>query len=237
MQIPRKTGIGAALAALLIILAFAGPAHALDVFLRAEVLTKTMHDGSVVPMWGFARDSAFGAMDGAVTVPGPAIVVPPGAGTLNIYLDNNLTAAATGFANGAPVSIVIPSLKQALTPARATVAPYEGRIRSFNYETAPGNAAPVVYTWTGVTPGTHIYYSGAHPQITVQMGLYGAVTKNFAAGQPYQGVNAAKEVLVFYSEVDPLLLAEEVRRCLEEAPRIPNRRELERTLEACGNGF
>lgn len=34
-------------------------------------------------------------------------------------------------------------------------------------------------------------------------------------------------------EVDPLLLTEELRRCLKEAPRIPNRRELERTLEAC----
>ncbi|MBW1988058.1 MAG: hypothetical protein JRI97_00790 [Deltaproteobacteria bacterium] len=182
-------------------------AAAADVYLRADVTTMTMHDGTQVTMWGFAKDSSFGAMDGTVTIPGPRIVVPPGDTVLNIHLDNNLTAAATGLSMGHPVSLVINGLTQKLTPVRHGAAPYpqyEGRIRSFNKEAAPGNASPVTFSWYDVEPGTYLYFSGTHPQFHVQMGLYGAVTKNFAAGQPYEGVFADREALVFYSEIDPL---------------------------------
>jgi hypothetical protein len=53
------------------------PGFAVEYFLRADVTTKTMPDGNVIPMWGFALDSAFGALDGNVTVPGPLLTVPP----------------------------------------------------------------------------------------------------------------------------------------------------------------
>ena len=58
------------------------------------------------------------------------------------------------------------------------------------------------YTWTGVSPGTYLYHSGTNPTIQVQMGLYGAVTSDSAAGMAYPGVPYASEVLLVYSEID-----------------------------------
>ncbi|MCU7866318.1 MAG: tandem-95 repeat protein, partial [Candidatus Thiodiazotropha sp. (ex Lucinoma borealis)] len=47
------------------------------------------------------------------------------------------------------------------------------------------------------------YYSGTEPQKQVYMGLYGAVTKNAAAGEIYPGVPFTNEQILFYSEIDP----------------------------------
>ena len=77
-----------------------GWASATEVFLRADTTTMIMPDGRNVEMWGFALDSAFGAQDGTVMVPGPTLEVALGE-DLIIHLDNNLDV---------PVSIVIPSL-------------------------------------------------------------------------------------------------------------------------------
>ena len=35
-----------------------------------------------------------------------------------------------------------------------------------------------VYYWNNIQPGTYAYQSGTHPQVQVQMGLYGAMVKN-----------------------------------------------------------
>jgi len=70
-----------------------------DIYLRAEAFDKTMPDGAVVRMWGFARDTSFGSLDGTVSSPGPQITVPVGNPYIVIHLDNNLPQ---------PVSIVIP---------------------------------------------------------------------------------------------------------------------------------
>ena len=78
----------------------ATPGRAAEFYLRADVTTKTMPDGQVIRMWGFARDTSFGANDGTVTIPGPLLTVPPGDTTLTIHLKNNLTAARTGLAQG-----------------------------------------------------------------------------------------------------------------------------------------
>jgi len=57
----------------------AGAAQAAEIefFLRAQTTTVTMPDGVVVPVWAFARDTAFGAHDGTLSVPGPMLTVPP----------------------------------------------------------------------------------------------------------------------------------------------------------------
>jgi FtsP/CotA-like multicopper oxidase with cupredoxin domain len=85
------------------------------------------------------------------------------------------------------------------------------RVRSFTHETASG--ADGVYSWTNVKPGTFAYQSGTHPAVQVQMGLYGAMTKNSvdvdlvtpAPAQAYAGHAYDNEMTIFYSEIDPVL--------------------------------
>jgi FtsP/CotA-like multicopper oxidase with cupredoxin domain len=167
-------------------------ASAMEVYLRADTTTVAMPGSVDVVMWGFAQDSAFGALDGTVTVPGPPITLAPGDPNLTIHLDNNLSV---------PVSVVIPGLPVPGTPVRNL----DGRARSFTHETPPGNLAPVDYAWTDVAAGTHIYHSGTHPAVQVQMGLYGALTKDAAAGEAYTGVAYDAQVTLFYSAIDPAL--------------------------------
>jgi FtsP/CotA-like multicopper oxidase with cupredoxin domain len=180
----------------------ADPVFGVEYFLRAEAFTRAMPDGREVTMWGWAQDSAFGVPDGTPSSPGPTLVVPPGDTTLTIHVDNNLPG-------GRPVSLVIPGLKTAMTrvlqPPAGDNAAYAGRVRSLTHETPAGNTAPVSYTWTDVRPGTYLYHSGTHMQVQVQMGLYGAVTKDQAAGQAYPGVPYNTQVVIFFSEVDPAL--------------------------------
>ena len=170
------------------------PCFAVEYYLRADYTTLTMPDNTIIPMWGFAVDSGFGALDGQVTVPGPLLTVPEGDPNLVIHLDNNLNV---------PVSIVINGQITMMMPVRSP----DGRVHSFTHETAPGNAAAVDYVWTNFRPGTYAYQSGTHPAVQVQMGLYGGVTKDFAAGQLYEGMNTMYDVQVplFFSEIDPAL--------------------------------
>ena len=85
---------------------------------------------------------------------------------------------------------------------------------------APTRGTPADYTWTNVKPGTYLYQSGTQPQVQVQMGLYGAVTKNAVdvvtgptpvRGQAYAATatQAAaafqydNQATLLYSEIDP----------------------------------
>lgn len=195
---------------LCLLTAVSGVTWAVEYNLRADVTDVTMPDGQVIPMWGFALDSAFGAEDGTVTVPGPELTVSPDDDTLTIVVKNNLTAERTGLDMGCPVCIVIPGQITPMTPVRFGSAPYpefEGRIRSLTYETPPGNTSPVVYTWSNVKPGTYLYHSGTHMQCHVQMGLYGALTHDAVDGEAYPGVAYDQEILLLYSEIDPVFHA------------------------------
>lgn len=189
------------------LLLFAAPrlGRAVVYNLRAEATTITLPGGAKVGMWGFARDSAFGKHDGKVTIPGPLLSVPVGDTTLTVRLENRLTQARTGVPGGAITSILIPALPGALAPVFWSGGSYAGRVRSLTAETPPGNTAPVVYTWTGVRPGTYLYESGTQMQVQVQMGLYGALKHDAAPGLAYPGVAYDQEAVLVFSEIDPEL--------------------------------
>ncbi len=188
-----------------IVLALTGSALAHDVFLVARQFDKMMPDGSTVKMWGFAvdADSNLATVGPEVpTVPGPRIVVPPGDGTLNIHVRNDLPVPVGALATR-NLSIVIPGQRAVLSPVKFQDAQGRDRTRSFTHETAPGTVG--TYSWTNIRPGTYLYGSGTHPAVQVQMGLYGAMTADAAAGLAYPGNAYNAQVLLVYSEIDPAL--------------------------------
>jgi FtsP/CotA-like multicopper oxidase with cupredoxin domain len=195
----------------LMLILVGGMAHAADFYLYAGQTTVTMPDATDVPVWGFALepDNDFTTLEGVVEVPGPRLVVDPADPVVNIYLYNTLSE---------PVSLVItgqiPSASNGPVvrfsegdpdyPARPGTG---GRIRSFAKETLPGGMQ--IYSWSDFRNGSFMYKSGTHQQIEVPMGLYGAITKDAAVGVAYDRIDLSvpydSEVVLFYSELDPLL--------------------------------
>lgn len=170
---------------------------AAEYWLCADQTTLLMPDGVSVPVWGYALDDDNNALNGCggpVSVPGPALSLAPGDTTLTIHLTNNLSS---------PTSLVIPGQVSTMTPVMFTDSTGRQRVRAFTQETAP--ASTLTYTWTGFKPGTYAYQSGSHPAVQVQMGLYGAVTRDAAAGTAYTGVGYDHALTLLYSELDPAL--------------------------------
>jgi len=177
------------------------PAFGATYNLRAAATTMAMPGGENITMWGFALDG------GLVTIPGPPLTVPAGDNVLTVNLTNELTV---------PVSIIIPGQ---IGDSQQVTRNLDGRVRSFTHETpaavngTPGG--PISYTWSNIEPGTYLYHSGTHPAVQVQMGLYGAVTKNAVEADPiamtpaeaYPGMTYDEEVALIYSEIDPALHA------------------------------
>lgn len=218
-----KNPAAPALAACSLMLA-AGPAFSLDFYLAAKTYTKTLPDGSTVPMWGYVEDTGgacYNATDDqnrlncigalpAPALPGPRIAVPPGE-SLTVYLSNGLPE---------PTSIIIAGQKLPGSTAGNGPTWHDGstgprthagqRVRSYGIETA-ANGGREQYVWDAAhgsgfaRSGTFLYHSGTHPQKQVYMGLYGAVTRDAAAGEVYPGVSYDHEVLLFYSDIDPAI--------------------------------
>ena len=176
----------------------AGSAAAATYDLVAMPFDKPVPAGSpsTVPMWGFALDGAAPVP----TVPGPPLVVPPNETSLTINLRNTLPE---------PVSIVIPGQAMPVTggssaPVKFSDGQGRQRARSFTAEAAALGGVQT-YTWNNLKPGTYLYHSGSHPQVQVQMGLYGAMTHDALAGNAYAGVPYASQLTLLFSEIDPAL--------------------------------
>lgn len=186
------------------------------VSMNAAAFPKAMPDATSVTMWGFGPGSA-----GAPTVPGPPIVVPAGETVLEVTLTNNLSVpvsivvlgqAAPTVGGSVPGPTYVDSAGTQTWTGSRPPGVRDARIRSFTQETPPGGT--VVYTFSGLRPGTYLYESGTHQAVQVQMGLYGRVTLNAAdaaAGPPavlaqaYSDVSFDTEVTLLYSEIDPAL--------------------------------
>ncbi|MDD2700777.1 MAG: Ig-like domain-containing protein [Sideroxydans sp.] len=199
-QLPTMSRLGRTLLLAGLVTASA-PACAVEYWLRAEALNVTMPGGASVPMWGYAlTDASF--LPGTATVPGPALTVPPGDTTLTVHLKNGLPE---------PTSLVIPGQVAQMTPVwdNGMSGPRpsaDARVRSFTHEALVGGGT-ADYTWNAMRPGTYLYQSGTHPQVQIQMGLYGSVTRNATASQAYAGVPFDNEVTLLFSEIDPALHA------------------------------
>jgi FtsP/CotA-like multicopper oxidase with cupredoxin domain len=181
------------------LLLVAARASGAEFWLCAKAGQVAMPDGASVAIWGYVLDTASfgGGCAGAPALPGPRLTVPPGDATLTIHLRNMLPE---------PSSIVVPGQSAAMTPVwtDGTSGPRTSaaqRVRSFTHEAAPNGVA--TYTWTDFRPGTFLYHSGTHPQVQVQMGLYGAVTRAATATEAYAGVPFDAELVLLFSEVDP----------------------------------
>src|SRR5512139_1053391 len=148
----------------------AGSAAAATYDLVAMPFVKAMPDGTSVTMWGYAVDGTAPVP----TAPGPALVVPAGDTSLTVNLRNTLPE---------PASIVIPGQAMPTDALGAALAPVKQdtdgsgrqRMRSFTAEAAAAGGTQS-YSWNNLKPGTYLYHSGTHPQVQVQMGLYGAMT-------------------------------------------------------------
>lgn len=173
------------------------PAQAATFNLRAEAFLKTMPDGAVVTMWGYALCNAAFTSCAAPTSPGPVLTVPVGDASLTLNLFNALPQVNDA---DVPTSLVINGQSAAMTPVYVTDAQGRQRVRSFTHETARNTSN--TYTWTGLKPGSYLYQSGTHPGLQVQMGLSGAMKHDAALLQAYSGVPYNYQAVLVYSEVD-----------------------------------
>ena len=195
---------------LLLIILMTGTASAItDVYLRVDTTILNMPDGTNVPAWGYAQDSAFGAGDGTISVPGPVLKVPAGETLLRIHLDNNLPEATSVHINGlllanngGPVFTDLGG--GAVTTGSRPSGNTTTRVRSFGHETPAYNTSEVIYEFN-LRPGTYLYGSGTNPAKQVQMGLYGALSMDTAPGMAYAGVSYTNDLVLVYSEMDPSL--------------------------------
>ncbi len=198
-------------AAAVALLLAAGPAAAVTYDLCAGPMTKSLPDGSSVPMWGYAEaDVVNGCTGVSYSVPGPRLTVPVGDSELMINLTNNLPAPTSLVIPGLPMPVSTgagPTWNDNSTGGRANSAQ---RVRSFGAEAAAGGGTES-YSFSVDRPGTFLYHSGTHPQKQVYMGLYGAATKDEVAediatgtsAEAYPGVPYDNEVVLFYSDIDP----------------------------------
>jgi FtsP/CotA-like multicopper oxidase with cupredoxin domain len=149
--------------------------------------------------------------------PGPQLTVTPGQTVVRVRVVNLLSAAA----GGENISLVIPGQAMPFhanpgpTWTDGTVGsnagtPGDRRVRSFGRETLVDGGRRA-YQWrdsqsTTLKDGTYLYHSGTHPQVQVQMGLFGAITRDAAAGQAYgPDSDYDNQAIVLYSEIDPVL--------------------------------
>jgi FtsP/CotA-like multicopper oxidase with cupredoxin domain len=173
--------------ALAILAITATPSFA-QVNLVALEATATMPDANVIPMWGFFEDTGQLCTDVPAWEVGPKLTATA-AGTLTVNLRNCLSE---------DVSVFIPGQLKATIPVTFTDAQSRTRVSSFD-EVASAAGGTKIYTWTGVKEGTYLYHSGTHPQVQVQMGLYGALTVG--------NYGITSEATLVYSEIDPDLHA------------------------------
>ena len=192
----------------------ASQAMAASVTLCAEPYVQSLPGPASVAMWGYRQVAAAAdcASAGTAASPGPVITVPASDTSLAITLVNKLTVPtsivlagqALASDGGGPVRAVDVVGPACAEPTTDVVC----RVRSFTGETDVG--ATRTYTFSALRPGTYLYQSGTHPQVQIQMGLFGmakqdATVPGVTARLLYANAGAAfdVDVPVVLSEIDP----------------------------------
>ena len=192
----------------------ASPAMAANVTLCAEPYVQSLPGPVSVAMWGYRQVAAAAdcASPGTAASPGPVITVPASDTSLAITLVNKLTVPtsivlagqALASDGGAPVRAADVVGLACAEPTTDAVC----RVRSFTGETDVG--ATRTYTFSALKPGTYLYQSGTHPQVQIQMGLFGMVkqdaTLTGVTGRLLYASAAAGfdvDLPVVLSEIDP----------------------------------
>jgi FtsP/CotA-like multicopper oxidase with cupredoxin domain len=169
----------------------AGPSLAVD-FVAIEGQWTPPGGSSLITMWGFAEDTGQECNSLPAWNVGPQLRATAGE-PVTINLRNCLSE---------PVSIFIPGQGTALAPEYAG-----NRVTSFTAVAQP-NGGTASYSWNNLKAGSYLYHSGRHMAKQVQMGFYGAlIVDTVTAGVAYDGVVPVtydNEVVIFYSEIDPL---------------------------------
>jgi FtsP/CotA-like multicopper oxidase with cupredoxin domain len=210
--------LASALVLALLVTSIPSQAYAEEVYLEARQFIKNIRDGSDpngngrarVRMWGYRQcvPDFTGCAGQPVQSPGPVIRVPAGDTSLTIRVRNRLPTSLQNITN--ETSVYVPGLPKALAVERWSGtgdAQKDGRIYSFDTPTprTPNNQSIGVYTWDNLTPGTYLYHSGTHPQVQVQMGLYGAIVVEAGTDEAYPGVTYDQDPVLLFSEVDPAI--------------------------------
>jgi FtsP/CotA-like multicopper oxidase with cupredoxin domain len=182
-----------------------GESHAVMFRLCADETSMALPGGVVVPLWGFGTWQADGSCTN-VSVPGPALEVPPGDSVLEIRFKNNLPEHVSLYILGQTPSRVEPvwtrgTSNTVVSTVSRAAGDYTARVRSFNYETPPDGSR--VYEWNNFKAGTYLLQSGANPAKQVQMGLYASVVKDTAANLAYPGVPYDNDLVLIFHELDP----------------------------------
>jgi len=140
-------------------------------------------DGGSYLFWGYALN------DGRAQYPGPTLIVNEG-DTVSIVLNNTLSE---------PVSLVF--------PGQDGVSTVGGVAGPLTREAAVGGS--VTYTFTASHPGTYVYQSGSHPELQLEMGLFGVLVVRPAAGANHAynhpDTRFDREHLFLLSELNPVV--------------------------------
>ncbi|MCF6252097.1 MAG: Ig-like domain-containing protein [Methylococcaceae bacterium] len=206
-------------------------------------------NNGAIPMWGYAidvngacyntagapsvRKNALACTTPAASSPAPGniplqdgLVIPAGETSVRIFLTNLLPERTSVVIDGQDMPYS--SANKGPTWTDNSIGPRTNnsqRVRSFGRE-AGANGGRMIYVWTAFRntpfsgPGSFLLHSGTHPQLQVQMGLYGLVRQNqqdfifnpatqTVKKEAYPGVfydfspKNENEVILFYSEIDP----------------------------------
>ncbi|GAB6193599.1 multicopper oxidase domain-containing protein [Desulfocastanea catecholica] len=155
-------------------------------------------DGGSVHFWGYQDLDNNEGVD-LPQYPGPTLILDQG-DVVTINLTSSLPF-------GQCTSMVFPG---------HTVMASGGNPGMLTQEACPGDAAPVIYSFTASEPGTYMYYSGTNQGLQIEMGLLGAIiVRPATATQAYNSADTSfdHEVLFLLTSIDPLIhqLAEQNR--------------------------
>ena len=160
------------------------PSPVFNLTAKADYIT--VPEGSRIFMWGYAAGS------GNMQYPGPTLIVNQG---------DTVTVNLTNMIGDVPVSLVFNG-QDDVNAAGGT----QGQLaREAKY------GETVTYTFTAANAGTYMYYSGSRPEISIEMGLVGALIIRPASGgvpipnQAYDDAGSAfsREFLFLLTEMDP----------------------------------